>query len=75
MRMRELLIRAIIDVPFHPFILRLQGGFETPVTHPEFIVYIPGVEEITIFDTQGYADTFHAHRIVSLRRFGGPAIS
>jgi len=73
MQMRDLLIRAIMDEPFRPFSVRLDGGFELLVTHAEVIIYIPGVQEIVIFDKTGFADTFHADRIVSFRRAGGPA--
>jgi hypothetical protein len=73
MEMRDLLIRCLMDEPFRTFIIRLEGGFELRVTHPEAIVYIPGVDEVVVFDAKGFADTFHAERIVTLRREGEPA--
>jgi hypothetical protein len=60
-------------VPFAPFVLRLEGGYEVRVDHPENIVFIPGLEFVTVYDNNGYADVFSTDRIVSLRRAGGPA--
>lgn len=60
-------------LPFVPFDLRLEGGFEIRVGHPENIVFIPGLAFVTVYDDQGYADVFETDRIVSLRRAGEPA--
>jgi hypothetical protein len=71
--MGDLLSRAVYQEPFQPMIIRLLGGFELPVSHPELVAYMPGVPTVSVFDAKGYADTFNVNRIVSIRRFGGPA--
>lgn len=62
-----------MESPFRPFSLRLEGGFELDVGHPENIFFEPGVQFVTVFDHDGYADTFDTDRIVSFRQVGGPS--
>jgi hypothetical protein len=61
-----------MEVPFRAFVLRLEGGFELAVGHPENIVFEPGIAFVTVYDIDGYADTFDTDRIVSVRTAGPP---
>src|SRR5438552_3871878 len=67
--MRRHLIRYLLERPFTPFIIRLEGGYEVSVLHHEFASLEPGVLVMTVFDRDGRAEIFSTERIVSLRLF------
>jgi hypothetical protein len=38
----EQLQKAIHAAPFKPFMIRMKGGQQLPVSHPDFIAHAPG---------------------------------
>ena len=64
---RRYLIHYLLERPFIPLLIRLEGGYELRVASHGFASFDPGVLVMTVFHPDGASEVFSTDRIVSLK--------
>lgn len=70
--MHNQLLRLLMERPFTPFVIRLEGGYEIVVPHHEFATFEPGLLVAIVYDKEGRVEVFETDRIVSLKTLEAP---